>query len=209
MKNNVITVSSLHSHGYCEYKFYLENVVKVKVPRTIEMQAGSEIHEKKEEAFLKEAIPGTWDEFLKAKEYTITKEVFLKTKFEDVFIIGRVDEIAVDKNGVYIIEDKPNAKPFLSVKNQMFAYCYIFKRNFSEKTSKPIYAVLRDRDSNEEVWKQRFSYNEEFLFIDTINRVKRILNQEIDPMPTDNFNKCNSCVMNALNICPHSLAKNI
>ncbi|MBI2670878.1 PD-(D/E)XK nuclease family protein [Candidatus Woesearchaeota archaeon] len=208
MNNHIISVSSLLTHGYCEYKYYLQYVIKVKVPITVKMKIGTYVHLKKEEAFLEQAVPTSWTEFLDSKEYVITKEVPLKTKFENTLLIGRVDEICTDKDGIYIIEDKPGARPFDSFKNQIFAYCYIFKRNFSEKTAKSIYAVLRDRDTNKEVWKEQFNLKNEFILIDILNRIKKILNKEIEPVPTDNPNKCRACIMNEQNICPYSLAKN-
>ncbi len=202
-----IYASWLSAHGYCEYKFYLQYVEGVEVPRTVEMQTGSEIHESKEEDFLKEAEPATLEEFLNSTKYTITKEVFLQTKFENNFLMGKVDEIGIDKEAIYIIEDKPRARAYDGVKNQIYAYCYLFKRNFSDKTPKPIYAILRDRDSNIEVWKEAFTLKNEFILQNNLNRIKKILKKEIDPIPTDNQKKCMACIMHKLNLCKHSLAR--
>ena len=202
-----IYASWLSAHGYCEYKFYLQYVECIEVPMTFEMQAGSEIHESKEEDFLKEAKPATWDDFLNSTHYTITKEVSLQTKFENSFLIGKVDEVAVDRDAVYIIEDKPGAMAYDGVKNQIYAYCYLFKRNFSDKNSKPIYAILRDRDSNIEVWKEAFTLKNEFTLQNRLNRIKKILKKEIDPVSTDNKKKCMACIMHKFNLCKHSLAR--
>lgn len=207
MENNFISGSWLLTHGYCEYRFFLQYVIKIKTPVTVAMKIGTEVHEQKEEAFLETAVEVSWNDFLKSREYSITKEVPLNTKFENTMLFGRVDEIGVDKDGIYIIDDKPRAKLYSGVKNQILFYCYLFKRNFSDKTSKPIYSVLRDRDTNVEVWKEQFSLNNEFLLINNLNRIKKVINQEVEPIPTDNPNKCKSCIMHKLNACPYSLAK--
>lgn len=204
---NKISASWLLTFGYCEYKFYLQYVEKIEIPRTTEMQIGTEVHEIKEEEFLKEAIPTTWEELLNSVTYTITKEVLLYSKFENNVLIGKIDEIGVDNNGIYIIEDKPRARPYDSVKNQIFTYCYIFKRNFSDKTAKPIYGVLRDRDTNKLVWKDIFGIKNESIFINNLNKVKKVLNKEVKPIPTKNPNKCKACIMHHMNICKFSLAK--
>src|SRR3989344_6360325 len=116
MKSLVIGASWFLTHGYCEYKTYLERVLHVVVPETEAMVAGSFIHKNKEEAFLKEADIGTWDEFLKSEQLTITKEVALQKNIGDVLLMGIIDEVAIDKDSIYIIEDKPRAYPFSSVK---------------------------------------------------------------------------------------------
>ena len=204
---NKILASWFVSHGYCEYKFYLQYVEKIPIPKTKEMELGTKVHEEKEQKFLEVATPTTWEEFLVSKEYTISKEVMLYTKFENNLLIGQVDEIGVDKNGIYIIEDKPNARPFNSVKNQIYAYCYLFKRNFSEKTAKPIYGILRDRDTNKEVWREPYSLKSESFLIKNINRIKKIVRKEEQPIPTDNPNKCASCIMHKLSLCKYDLTK--
>jgi CRISPR-associated exonuclease Cas4 len=206
MENNSIYASMFINHGYCEYKFYLQYVLKVKAPVTTAMKIGTDIHQQKEEKFLETAVPVSWRDFLVSKEYSVTKEVSLRTKFENNIILGKVDEIGIDKDGIYIIDDKPRAKLYEGVKMQIFAYCYLFKRNFSDKTAKPIYAVLRDRVSNREVWKEQFNLNNENLLINSINRIKKVLAQEIEPIPTDNKNKCAPCIMHKLKVCPYSLA---
>ena len=204
--DNFISASWFVTYGYCEYKFYLQYVLKVKAPITPAMQVGAQIHAKKEEQFLKTAVPIIWDDFLKSSEYAFTKEVQLRNKFENNVILGKVDEVGVDRDGIYIIEDKPHPRLFDGTKMQIFAYCFMFKRTFSEKTAKPIYAILRDRDTNEEVWKEQFGIKNESSFTTTITRIKKILQNEENPIPTQNPNKCAACIMNKINACKFSLA---
>ena len=104
MNNNRIAVSWLLTHGFCEYKFFLQFVVGIKIAPSVEMHIGSIVHESKEKEFLETAIPSDWKSFLASSDYTITKEILLNTKFETNVLIGKIDEIAVDKNGIYIIE---------------------------------------------------------------------------------------------------------
>ncbi len=208
MDKNYISASWFTTLDYCEYKFFMDQVLGIKAPRTYDMVKGTEIHEAKEQEFKKEAEPIVWEDFLKSKEYVITKEVNLKVKYENITLLGRVDEIGSDANGIYIIDDKPKAKPYDGVKNQLFFYCYVFKRSFSDKTAKPIYAVLRDRDSDEEVWREQFNLNNEFMLVNKINRVKKIMSREIEPISTDNPNKCRACIMHQRGLCKFSLISN-
>ena len=201
MKSLVIGASWFLTHGYCEYKFYLEKVLHVAVPENEAMVAGSFIHKFKEEEFLKEADIGTWDEFLQSEQLTITKEVALQKKIGDVLLMGVIDEIVIDKDSICIIEDKPKAYPFSSVKRQIAAYCHLFKENFS--SSKKLIGVLRDRDSSEIVWQHEYNIDLEKDFILAFHRLRRILLHEEEPVPTENYNKCKMCRFNK--ICEHSL----
>ena len=135
----VIGASWLQSHNYCEYKFYLHKVKGIGVEITKTIQKGSEVHEKKEKEFLKEATPTTWLEFLDSKELTITKEVDFDKQIGDIILLGKIDEIAVDKEKIQIIDDKPKAFPYEATKLQIFAYCYLFKEKFKEQP-KPVLA---------------------------------------------------------------------
>ena len=127
MKTLVIGASWFLVHDYCEYKVYLQKVLRIHVPETEAMTEGLLVHQIKEEEFIKEAELGTWEELLSAEQLTITREVFLQKNIGDVVLLGKVDEIASDKDAIYIIEDKPRAYPFSSVKRQIAAYCFLFK----------------------------------------------------------------------------------
>jgi len=201
MKSLVIGASWFLTHGYCEYKTYLERVLHVVVPETEAMVAGSFIHKNKEEAFLKEADIGTWDEFLKSEQLTITKEVALQKNIGDVLLMGIIDEVAIDKDSIYIIEDKPRAYPFSSVKRQIAAYCYLFKEHFP--SSKNLVGVLRNRDSDKIVWQHEYNKEIENDFLLVFHRLRRILLCEEEPIPTENHNKCKMCRFNK--ICEYSL----
>ena len=204
MKERKIGASWFITHGYCEYKLYLQKVLGIEPPKTQEMIIGSEIHEEKEKAFLEKAEEGTWEEFLKAEELTITKEVFFEQKVGDIILLGKVDEIAVDKDSIRIIDDKPKAFPYIGTKNQILAYCYLFREQF-KPLEKKLSAALRNRDTNQIVWEQEFNKSSEEQFFTAFHRLRNILLEKEEPIPTKNQNKCRACQFNKM--CKHSLAK--
>ena len=191
------------TQGYCEYKLYMQKVLRIPLPKTQQMIQGSFIHKQKEEEFLKKAELTSWEDFLKSEELTIAKEVELQKNIGDTKFLGIVDEIAIDKEKIKIIDDKPNAYPYDSTKRQIIAYCYLFKENF--QSNKTIIAALRDRDSNEIVWQQEFSKEIEKDFLLSYHRMRRLLLKQDDPIPTKNPNKCKVCQFNKM--CGHSLIK--
>lgn len=203
----IISASWFTSHGYCEYKFFLEKVLRIEVPRTQEMIYGSKIHKDKENTFLEKAEEMTWREFLEAETPTITKEVEFEKQLGDVLLLGRVDEIKSDKSGIYIIDDKPNPKPYNSNKLQLYAYCFLFKETFNNLLNKPIISILRNRDTNEIVWYQEFNKDQENEFFEAFHRLRSVLLKNEEPIPTTNPNKCKACIYNKLNLCDKSLAR--
>ena len=148
--------SWLQTFDYCEYKFYLHKVKGLEVQITKALQEGTDIHEAKEQEFIKEAKPTTWLEFLDSKELTITKEANFDKQIGDIILLGKIDEIAVDKDKILIIDDKPRAYPYPGTLTQLYAYCYLFNEKFKEQP-KPIFASLRDRNTNEIVWQKKFT----------------------------------------------------
>jgi len=200
----VVGASWLQSLNYCEYKFYLHKVKGIELIITKKIKEGTEIHLAKEQEFIKEAKPATWLEFLDSEELTIAKEVNLDKQIGDIILLGKVDEIAVDKDKIQIIDDKPRAFPYEATKLQIYAYCYLFKEKFKEYP-KPIIATLRDRDSNKIVWQQPFSKKEEEQFFHSFHRMRSILFQKEDPIPTKNPNKCRACQFK--DTCEYSLVK--
>lgn len=206
MNDGVLIKSSwFNIHGYCEYRFFLQHVLGWEAPRTVQMIRGSQIHQQKEDSFKKVAEEATWEEFLVSEEYAITKEVMFTHRISDIFLVGKVDEIGVDKRGIYVIDDKPGGKPYLSTKMQIWSYCYLFKKKFGDKTSKKIHAVLRERDTDMITWKQEYTLNDERALIRGLQRMKLILDEKTEPLPTKNPNKCRACCFK--DKCESSLVK--
>lgn len=202
-KKIVIKASWLGSMDYCEYKWYLENVLGMPVPVTKAMHIGANKHAKKEEAFLEVAKPTTMEEFLKSTKYTISKEIMLSREFDDFILIGKIDELAIDAQNVYVIDDKPRAYPWPGTKLQLYAYCVLFEENF-KGLNKKIIAVLRNRDSDEEVWTNNFTGTERDKTFEILNRIKSLFEQKVEPIPTNNPRKCQACVLHQQKKCEFS-----
>jgi len=203
-----IKASWLGSHEYCEYKWYLENIMKEEIPIVRAMIVGKHIHKVKEDEFRKVAKPTTPKEFLESKFYTITKEIGLKKEFDNFVLIGKIDELGVDADNLYVIDDKPRAKPWLGTKRQIWAYCILVrefvKENHPEHLNKKIFAVLRNRDSNREVWKEEFNENNIIDVFNVINRMLSLFNKETEPIPNNIPGKCRACVLHKQEKCEFS-----
>mgnify|MGYP001576163477 CR=1 FL=1 len=204
MERKRVNASWFISFGYCEYKFYLEQVKGYGVIPTKAMILGKIIHAEKEKEFLKKSYETTWAEFLASEERTITKELLLSKQIGDIILTGKIDEIAIDRDAIHIIDDKPGKKFYDSARAQLFAYCYLFKETFEQE--KPILAFIRNRDTHEIVWQQQFNKESEESFLLTFHRLRKVLLEEEDPIPTTNPKKCLSCSFNQQ--CQFSLVKN-
>jgi len=207
-----INASWFGSHEYCEWKWYLENVLKEKVPITRSMAIGKEIHQIKEDKFKEVAIPSTPKEFLESKFYTITKEILLRKEFNDFILVGKIDELGVDADSLYVIDDKPRAKPYLGPKRQIWAYCILInefvKENHPKHSGKKIISILRDRDTNEEVWKEEFSEDNQKEVLDVIDRMLSLFRKEIEPEANIIPAKCRACILHKNNTCKFSCGYN-
>jgi len=203
-----IKASWLGSHEYCEYKWYLENVLKEDIPIVRAMIIGKEVHKIKEDEFKKVAKPTTPKEFLKSKLYTITKEITLEKEFNNFILVGKIDELGVDVDYLYVIDDKPRAKPYLGTKRQIWAYCILVKEfireDYPEYLNKKIFAILRDRDSDNEVWKEEFSKNNVIDVLNIISRMLFLIKGKSEPIPNDIPGKCRACVLHKQEKCSFS-----
>src|SRR3989338_8851715 len=103
-----IKASWLGSHEYCEYKWYLENVLKEDIPIVRAMIIGKEVHKIKEDEFKKVAKPTTPKEFLKSKLYTITKEITLEKEFSKNNVI---DVLNIISRMLFLIKGKSEPIP--------------------------------------------------------------------------------------------------
>ena len=208
LQKPTINASWLGSHDYCEWKWYLENVLKEEVPITKSMVIGKEIHQNKEDRFKEVAIPTTAEEFLKSKFYTITKEIYLKKEFDNFILVGKIDELGVDINCLYVIDDKPKAKPYMGTKRQIWAYCILIngfiKENYPEHLNKKILAVLRNRDSDMEVWKEEFNEYNKKEVLGVIERMLSLFRKEIEPVANTTPGKCRACILHKNNNCEFS-----
>lgn len=63
MEKPIIKASWLGPHEYCEYKWYLENVLKQEIPITQPGVRGKDIHQKKKMNLIKKFYYSTFEDF--------------------------------------------------------------------------------------------------------------------------------------------------
>ena len=203
----VIGASWFSQASFCEQKLYLSKVRKIPLVKTEAMSEGALIHEEKYDDFARHAEPATWEEFFGSKEMATSREVELSHAGNDVLLLGRIDELSCDKDGIYVIDDKPNDYAYIGVRKQVWAYCHLVESNFLElieQAKKPLYAVLKNRDSGETVWKEKYAGAHKEQFLLAMLRLKDVLSGKRKPEPTKNPNKCKACQYNK--VCEFSLA---
>ena len=202
----VIGASWFQEASFCEQKLYLSKIKKLPLIETEAMTKGAEIHENKYENFIKSATPTTWEDFFKSEQMVTSREVELQHISNDVVLLGRIDELSCDKDGVYITEDKPNDYAYIGVRKQIWAYCHLIENNFKDLITKPIYAVLKNRDDGSITWKEKFTGAHKEQFLLAMLRLRDVLSENRKPEPTKNPNKCQVCQYNK--VCEFSLVKN-
>ena len=202
----VIGASWFQEASFCEQKLYLTKVKKLPLIETKAMLKGAEIHEGKYEDFVKTAVPTTWEEFFKSEKLVTSREVELQHISNNIVLLGRIDEVSCDKDGIYVTDDKPNDYAYIGVRKQIWAYCHLLENTFKDLIKKPVYAVLKNRDNGEIVWKEKYSgaHREQFLL--AMLRLRDVLSEKRKPEPTKNPNKCRVCQYNK--VCEFSLARN-
>lgn len=182
----------LNTLAYCEYQIYLEKVKGIEVKETIEMQKGKEAHSLLEEEHKKKAV----------HELTVDQAI-RKAIFENVKIIGReipvsgeniyglIDEAHFMPTQILIIDDKPGNFPYFSNKIQVWGYCLAFQQQY--KASLPIFACLRNRDTQQFIWNEKFSDEQRDIVANSVNRIFGILDGDIKPIPAKKESKCGKC----------------
>ena len=201
----VIGASWFQEASFCEQKLYLAKVKKIPLIETKAMMEGALIHEDKYGDFAKSAIPATWDEFFKSETLVTSREVELQHISNNVVLLGRIDELSCDRDGIYITDDKPSDYAYIGVRKQIWAYCHLLENNFRNLIQKPVYAVLKNRDNGEIVWKEKYSGAHKEQFLLAMLRLRDVLSEKRKPEPTKNPNKCAACQYNK--VCEFSLAK--
>jgi len=201
----VIGASWFQQASFCEQKLYLSKVKKLPLVQTEAMTEGKLVHEGKYEDFVKTAVPVTWEEFFRSEKLVSSREVELSHASSNVVLLGRIDELQCDKDGIYIVEDKPNDYAYIGVRKQIWAYCHLLENTFKDLITKPVYAVLKNRDTGEVIWKEKYSgaHREQFLL--AMLRLRDVLSEKRKPEPTKNPNKCATCQYNK--VCEYSLVK--
>lgn len=205
IKPIVIGASWFQEASFCEQKLYLSKVKKLPLIETKAMVEGAQIHEGKYEDFAKSAEPATWEEFFRSEQLAASREVELQHIGSNVVLLGRIDELSCDKDGIYVTDDKPGDYAYIGVRKQIWAYCHLLENNFRDLINKPIYAVLKNRDNGEIIWKEKYAGAHKEQFLLAMLRLRDVLSEKRKPEPTKNPNKCKACQYNK--VCGFSLAK--
>lgn len=205
-KTVMIGASWFHQASFCEQKLYLNKVKKLPLTETGAMAEGTQAHEEKYEDFVKAAEPITWEDFFKSEQLVTSREVELQNAGNNVVLLGVIDELSCDKDGIYVTDDKPTDYAYIGMKKQIWAYCHLLENSFRALIKKPVYAVLKNRDTGEIIWKEQFTgiHKEQFLL--AMMRLRDVIAGKRRPEPTKNPNKCASCQYNK--VCEFSLVKN-
>ncbi|MEM2918856.1 MAG: CRISPR-associated protein Cas4 [Candidatus Altiarchaeota archaeon] len=187
-----IPIHLLNTFAYCEYQIYLEKVKGIEVEPTIEMQKGKETHSFLEEEHLKKAeLELTVDQAIKKAILDNVKIIGREIPVSGEHIYGLIDEAHFMPYKILIIDDKPGNFPYFSSKLQLWGYCLAFQQQY--KVSLPIFACLRNRDTQQLIWDEKFSDEQKDIVINSINRIFGILNGNIKPIPAKKESKCKKC----------------
>jgi CRISPR/Cas system-associated exonuclease Cas4 (RecB family) len=92
---------------------------------------------------------------------------------------------------ILIIDDKPGDIAWLTSQMQTLGYCLAFEEQY--KPELPVIAVLRNRDSRENIWAQSFAKEQREGVLSAIDRIQGILSGETQATSTKNPNKCRAC----------------
>ncbi|MEM5806941.1 MAG: Dna2/Cas4 domain-containing protein [Candidatus Aenigmatarchaeota archaeon] len=202
---NHFPISWLHCKGFCEYQLYLEKIKKVKVEATAEMIIGKQIHAELEKEFLDQAEEEmTIEEVLtKSKE---TGKSFLIRELETISskygIYGRIDEVQIFPDCILVIDDKPGSVAYQSFIKQVAAYSLSFFDEF--KPDRDIISVLRNRDTREVFWNQKFDQILLETVVKDILEIHDLIRDVRFPESTTNPQKCLKCRFRR--VCDRSLA---
>ena len=190
---NHFSISLMTVQDYCEYQLYLRCYKGVRAAPTWQMLHGTKKHAQLEERFLEKAEPLT---------VPLEEQIRLTLKgLDDAFSVreirleskqykmrGKADEIMVSQEAGYVIDDKPRLTE--GAKNQVRAYCLAFQEQFGFE--KPLYSVVRDRDSQDIAWQEPYDDPAQHHVKKIIARVWDILNG-CPGNSSDNPNKCRAC----------------
>ena len=185
-------ISWLNTQQYCEYSLYLEYCLGKTTAPTKEMVEGTHGHHVLEEKFKETAEPSTFEDAfeLSKEEEIVSREMFVIDVKNG--IRGYIDEIRMTPDSIIIIDDKPGNRAYQSTINQVRAYCLAFK-NMVDDDNRKIIAALRQRGTDNVFWHEEFTESSEKNIVYTINFLHRLINDQRDPIPTKNPNKCRKC----------------
>lgn len=209
IERDTIPISWLHQHAYCEWQFFLEKVKKIILPPSIQMLNGTKQHSFLEKQFRESAVE--LEEPIESyvarlsqglAEPFYTREYFIKSKNHN--LTGRIDKILFYEKKIVIIDNKPSQKAYFPDILQVQVYSLCFKEKFSSFNQK-IFSAIQNSHSNEYLFAQEFEQKHEKSVIESIQRLKRQLNEEEEFASATESQKCLSCRYKM--VCEKSLIK--
>ncbi len=207
----IVKISELHTQAYCEYQLKFQWAgIKIVTPQ---MEEGKKCHGELE-ADHKEQTKGMPKTTLeKAIESTaegvesIGREVFIQS--EEYGLIGKIDEILISPEGIFIIDDKPTDFAYPTDMSQARAYAVCVEseyKNLILSNNLKVYSVIRNRDTKKHVWVEELTEAEKREVLESVERIRKLAKGEISFIPTTKPNKCKSCRYHLAKICDKSLA---
>ena len=191
----LVPISAIGTHNYCQCQIILRYIRKMH-PGTDKVYDGITAHRLLDTAFIKSAdIEDTVDNIVirAKKENTIFCTREIKVRSKEHRLVGRIDEVELHPEKVIIIDDKPNAKAYMSSRLQVTGYCIAFKDNYNIR--KDIYAAVRDRDTGVIVWMEKF--NSDSSLAKTVElateSILELTAGTTPPVPQKDTNRCASC----------------
>ncbi|MFH8080668.1 MAG: Dna2/Cas4 domain-containing protein [Candidatus Aenigmatarchaeota archaeon] len=199
-------ISWLSNKSFCEYQLYLEKIRKIKVDKTIEMIIGEIVHKNMEQEFLeiakKEMSVEDALRISKAEgESFLIRELSIRSKKYGIY--GKIDEVQIFPENIFIIEDKPGYVAYSSIKKQVLAYSLCMLDQF--KPDREIFSVLRNRDDGRVFWQEKFNEQSMNFVLKDILEVHDLIRGVRTPTSTFNSNKCKKCRFNG--VCDRCLIK--
>ncbi len=198
-----ISPSWLNSFLYCPYQIYLEKVLKIKPGETEAMISGKNAHLALEinhreavEEYL--TIPDALQMAKRNNVGYLFREVRLRALFDRYVVGGRIDELLILPDRVDIIDDKPGHRAYDGGIIQVYAYAHAFVSRYSPQV--PVHAVIRSRDSGEEIYRGEFGARERERVEEIIKELLDVIYSRREPTVRINERKCASCRFR--DVCP-------
>jgi len=193
----LIPISWFLEFEFCEYQIYLQYIKGVEPEVNAKMIQGKEIHEDLYQKFCENAETSTFQDILqKSRSNELISREFSVTSNKHR-IMGIIDEILFTPDNYVIIDDKPGKIAYPSNKSQILGYCLAFKDYLNENSdgefNKPIYAALRERGTDNIIWKSLFDKKSEDAIITKINHLHALIDGNADFRQCNNPNKCRTC----------------
>jgi CRISPR-associated protein Cas4 len=186
-----IKISMLTQQAWCELQLYKEVIEGQKRRETKDMKIGTEQHDDKYEEFLEVSVPTTPEEFF-GQRIGLSREWMVRS--EELKAVGIIDELKLDGNNIIITDDKKKAYPHWGYKKQLYGYALLLKLCYGNLLNdRDIMVALRETQSGQVTWTQKFDEDNEKEAMESIQRIKDMFAGKREPEPTSKSWKCKTC----------------